>query len=53
VVERGSHYARGQSTQAKSPQRVEERLQLWLVFLDDVIRPIILLRHKHLAGEVR
>jgi hypothetical protein len=37
--------------QAKSPQHDEERLQLRLVFLDDVIRLVVLPGHQHLSGE--
>jgi hypothetical protein len=37
MVEHGGHHPCGQSALSKSPQRVEERMQLRLLFLDDAI----------------
>jgi hypothetical protein len=37
MVEHGSHHARGQLAHMELSQRVKERLQLWLVLLDDTI----------------
>jgi hypothetical protein len=51
VVERSGHHSRHQPTLTESPQRVEERLQLRLVLLDDTVRLVLLARHQHLAGE--
>jgi hypothetical protein len=51
MVERSSHHARGQSAQAESPRRIEEWLQLRLIFLDDTVCPVLLPGHQDLAGE--
>jgi hypothetical protein len=52
MVEHDGHHPRGQSTLTKPPQRVEERLQLRLFFLDDAVRLVVLARHQDPAREL-
>jgi hypothetical protein len=49
-MKRRGHHPRRQSTLTEPPQRVEQRLQLWLLVFNDVVPLVLLSSDQHPTG---